>query len=70
MIKILTDKDDVEVYKKVVESFDDCLEDWDYIIVFDISEKDIAEKIVDRLEVCKNVTYEVDDGTEFIVVYH
>ena len=72
MIKILTDKDDYEVYKKVVESFsyDGCLEDWDYIIVFDISEKDVAEKIADRLEVCKNITYEVVDGTEFIVVYH
>ena len=71
MIKILTDKDDYEEYKKVVESFDDCLEDWDYIIIFNnIIDGIEAEKIADRLEVCKNVTYQVVDGTEFIVVYH
>jgi len=72
MIKILTNKDDYSEYKRIVESFsyDDCLEDWDYIITFDISEKEVAEKIADRLEVCKNVTYEVMDDAEFIVVYH
>lgn len=70
MIKILTNKDDYSEYKERVESFNDCLEDWDYIIIFDISEKDVAEKIADRLEVNRNVTYEVVDGTEFIVVYH
>lgn len=70
MIKILTDKDDYEVYKQIVEFFGDCLEDWDYIIIFDIAEKDVADKIANRLEVCKNITYEVVDGTEFIVVYH
>ena len=70
MVKILTNKDNYEEYKRIVESFDDCLEDWDYIITFDISEKEVAEKIADRLEVNKNVLYEVVDGTEFIVVYH
>lgn len=70
MIKILTNKDNYEEYRQIVESFDDCLEDWEYIITFDISEKELAEKIADRLEVRVNVTYEVVDGTEFIVVYH
>jgi len=72
MIKILTNKDDYEEYKQIVESFSDdsCLEDWDYIIIFDIEEKELAEKIADRLEVCRNVIYEVVNGTEFIVVYH
>lgn len=72
MIKILTEKDNYKEYKTIVESFsyDECLEDWDYIITFNIEEKDVAENIADRLEVRVNVTYEVDDGTEFIVVYH
>jgi hypothetical protein len=70
VLKILTTRDEYEKYKSIVESFDDYLEDWDYIITFDISEKDVAEKIADRLEVRVNVIYEVLDGTEFIVVYH
>ena len=69
MIKILTDKDDYEEYKKVVESFDDCLEDWDYIIVFEDSEIEVAENISYRLESYKNVNYTTKDN-RFIVVYH
>lgn len=72
MIKILTNKDNYEEYKGIVESFsyDNCLEDWDYIITFDESEKETAEKIADRLEVCRNVNYKIEDCEEFIVVYH
>jgi len=72
MIKILTNKDNHEKYKKAVEQIYDCLEDWDYIIILDkqLDNDYASERIADKLEVSGNKYYKTNDGEDFIVVYH
>jgi hypothetical protein len=72
MIKILTNKDNYEEYKGIVENAGDVLEDWDYIITSNsyIVDEDIIEKIACRLESYGNKHYDVQYGEDFVVVYH
>jgi hypothetical protein len=72
MIKILTNKDNYEEYKGIVENAGDVLEDCDYIITSNsyIVDEDIIEKIACRLESYGNKHYDVQYGEDFVVVYH